>query len=181
LSLKDLIRGKRVSDKFTAATSATFATPKPEEGQIVADVADVAVAIPTKAEPAIQKSDCADPANATTASPWWRFHYTEREPKEVMYSPPVNQAEALSGEPDAISAEPFEPTLRKPDGPLSMEEEVEIRGWLASIGETDEVMIAAVLGQCNTDADARQAYLQRATDSNDKMRWSSWKKKNLPS
>jgi hypothetical protein len=181
LSLKDLIRGKRVSDKFSAATSATFATRTPEEGQNVANVANVAVANPAKAEPATQIIDSAVADNATTASSWWRFHYAEREPKEVMYSPPVNHAEALSGEPDAISAKPFEPTLRKPERPLSMEEEAEIRGWLASIGENDEAMVAAVLGQCNTDGDARQAYLHRAADSNDEMRWSSWKNKNLPS
>jgi hypothetical protein len=171
LSLKDLIRGKRVPDNFATATPATVATPKPEKGQPVADVATVAVAIPTKANPAIQIIDGAD--DTASVSPWWRFHYINCDPKEVMYSPPVNHAEALSGEPDAISAEPFVPALEKPDEPLSMEEEAEIRGWLASIGETDEGMIAAVLEQCNTDAEARRAFHQRAADSNDKMRWSS--------
>jgi hypothetical protein len=171
LSLKDLIRGKKALD--TAATVATFATQKPEEGQTVANVATVAVANPAKPNPASQISDRAGVDNATTASPWWRFHYAEREPKEVMYSPPVNHAEAVSGEPDAISAEPFVPTLRKPDEPLSMEEEAEIREWLASIGETDEAMIATVLRKCKIDADARKGFLQEARNSNENRRWLS--------
>jgi hypothetical protein len=171
LGLRDLIRGKPVPDRFATATVATVATPAPDEDQPVASVATVAVAIPAKANPAIEVSDRAD--DTATVSPWWRFHYINREAREVMYSPPVNHAEALSGEPDAISAEPFVPAVEKPDEPLSMEEEGEIRVWLASIEETDEAMIAAVLGQCETDAKTRSAFLQRTADNNDKMRWSS--------
>jgi hypothetical protein len=59
-----------------------------------------------------------------------------------------------------------------------MEEEAEIQEWLASIGETDEAMIAAVLGRCRMDADARKGFLQQARNSNENRRWLSWTKKN---
>ena len=102
------------------------------------------------------------PAGVTygTTSHWWRFHYANREPKEASYWPMVNEAEALEGEPDAISAEPFEPIPRQPDEPLSEDEEIKIREWLTYIGETDEAMITVALEQCRTDVEARDAFLR---------------------
>jgi hypothetical protein len=168
MSLVDLIRGKNTPDKFETATPATFATQGTEKGRTVASVATVAVAVSADAIPEIPvKGGTSD---TMTISRWWRFHYGDREPKDVAYSPPVNHGEALAGEPDAISAEPFEPARWKPDGPLSTEEEAKIRKWLTHIGEADE---AVVLEQCRTDADARRAYLQQVKDSDDKKRWSS--------
>ncbi|ODT82150.1 MAG: hypothetical protein ABS69_05325 [Nitrosomonadales bacterium SCN 54-20] len=162
MSLADLIRGKKALDKFATATPATFATPKPEERRTVATVAGVAVAIPADSIPETPvKVETSDTA---TASHWWRFHYSNREPKEASYWPTLNEAEALEGELDAISAEPFEPTRRQPDEPLSEDEEIEIREWLTYIGESDEAMIAVALEQCRTDADARDAFLRMARE-----------------
>jgi hypothetical protein len=162
MSLVDLIRGKKVRDKLATATPATFATPKPEERQTVATVATVAVAIPADSIPATPVK--AGTSDTTSAFQWWRFHYSNREPKEASYCPTVNEAEALEGEPDAIYAEAFEPARRQPDGLLSENEEIEVREWLTYIGESDEAMIAVALKQCRTDADARDAFLQMARE-----------------
>ena len=106
------------------------------------------------------------PAGVTygTTSHWWRFHYSNRESKEASYWPMVNEAEALEGEPDAISAEPFEPIRGQPDEPLSEDEEIEIREWLTYIGETDEAMIRVAIEQCRTDANAREAFLRNGRE-----------------
>ncbi|WON72880.1 hypothetical protein [Nitrosospira sp. Is2] len=108
------------------------------------------------AEDVLQKA--AHGANGT-ASQWWRFHYTDREPKEASYSPAATHAEAMAGEPDAIKAEPFKPLLREPNAPLSQEEETTILDWLERINETDEVIISAALHQCQTDQDARDFFI----------------------
>lgn len=162
MSLIDLIRGKKVRDKLATATPATVATPKLEERRTVATVATVAVAIPTAPIPGTPAK--AGTSDTATSSHWWRFHYSNREPKEASYCPTVNEPEALEGEPDAIYAEPFEPTRRQPDRPLSKDEEIEMREWLMYIGESDEAMIAAALEQCCTDADARDAFLRMARE-----------------
>jgi hypothetical protein len=106
-------------------------------------------------------------------SRWWRFHYADRRPKDAFYCPPVTRAEALAGEPGAINAESFEPTPRQPDEPLSETDKATIRKWLADIDETDEDIINAVLNQCQTDEEAREAFLQLAEDRDDMRRWSS--------
>lgn len=96
------------------------------------------------------------------ASRWWRFHYTDREPKEASYSPAATHAQALAGEPDAITAEAFEPIRRKPTKLLSPYHQSKIKAWLRHIGETDESIVKKVIYQCNTDADARSCYLAMA-------------------
>jgi hypothetical protein len=97
--------------------------------------------------------------NQGTRSQWWRFHYVNRDPKESSFSPAATYAEAVAGEPDAIKAEPFEPLLWQPSAPLSQEEETDLRDWLERINETDEVLISAMLHQCQTDQDARDFFL----------------------
>ena len=104
----------------------------------------------------------ADNGNADISSRWWRFHYTDREPKEASYSPAATHAHALAGEPDAITAEAFEPIRQLPDKPLSEEDEASVRALLAGIGEADEGMITVALEQCRTGQDARDAFLQLA-------------------
>lgn len=101
--------------------------------------------------------------DTTTVSRWWRFQYAVNAPWEVSYCSPVTHAIAMSGEPDAISAEAFEPIRRPPDTPLSGDDHDLIRLWLARIGETDEDSIACVLHQCRTDADAREYFLKFAS------------------
>jgi hypothetical protein len=115
----------------------------------------------------------ADNGKVDISSRWWRFHYANRHAKEACYCPPVTRAEALAGEPGAINAESFEPTPRRPDEPLSETDEATVRKWLTDIDETDEDIINAVLNQCQTDEDAREAFLQLAEDRDDMRRWSS--------
>lgn len=104
----------------------------------------------------------ADGATLGAASCWWRLHYADNPPKEVSYCPPVTHAEALAGEPDAISAQPFQPVPRQPKERLSERDETLIRVWLARINETNDEMIAAVLNQCRRDADAKTSYIHLA-------------------
>lgn len=47
---------------------------------------------------------------------------------------------------------------------LSADEDATIRAWLAHIGETDPDIIAEVLAQCSTDAEASRYFLQRAEE-----------------
>lgn len=103
---------------------------------------------------------------AAVTSRWWRIHYRDREPVEVVYSPLATQAQILEWEPEAVKVEPFEPVRQKPDEPLTVEQEVLVGGWLRHIGETDEDMIRDAVDQCNTDAAARRSYLEAA----DKLR-----------
>jgi hypothetical protein len=104
-------------------------------------------------------------------SRWWRFVYSNREPKEVSFSPLVTRAEALAGEADAISAEPFVPLQRQPARPLKTSEEEFILQWLSGIGETDEEIIEGVLKRCQTNEDARKGFLRDAKNSNENRRW----------
>lgn len=92
---------------------------------------------------------------------WWRFQYHDGTRKEAAYCPPATHAEALAGEPDAITVQSFKPMLRQPKEPLSEIDEILIRAWLARIEETD-VEIATVLNQCRCDADARASFLHLA-------------------
>jgi hypothetical protein len=98
---------------------------------------------------------------APAASCWWRFHYADRHSKEACYCPPASQDHALAGEPDAITAEAFEPVLQEPDEPLSEKDKAVIRSLLADIGEDDEG-IALALEKCRTNQDARDAFLKLA-------------------
>jgi hypothetical protein len=100
-----------------------------------------------------------------TTSQWWRFHYAQGDSKEASFSPPATYAEAVTGEPDAIKAEPFEPLLREPHAPLSQEEETVLLDWLERINETDEAMISAMLHQCQTNQDARDFFLGLARNN----------------
>jgi hypothetical protein len=93
------------------------------------------------------------------ASRWWRFHYPSGGQKEACYSPLATRAAAMAGEPNAITAEPFERTCQKPAEPLGTGEATAISAWLRQIGETDEE-ISRVLKRCDTDADARAGFLR---------------------
>jgi len=97
-----------------------------------------------------------------TASRWWLLHFADREPLEISCTPPATHADILERHPDAVAAEPFEPTIRQPSAPLTASEETAIRAWLALIEETDPATIAEVIGQCQRDADARDYFTRRA-------------------
>lgn len=157
MSLADLIK-KRETRKDVYANSAKTASDVKLAPPQLAKIATLALADPAEEHaPAF-----ASTGGAAPTSEWWRFYYADGQLKEATYSPPVNHAEALRGEPDARLAEPFEPMLRHPVEPLSEKEEVAVRSSLAAIGETDEEMIMVALEQCRTDQDARDAFLAMA-------------------
>jgi hypothetical protein len=68
----------------------------------------------------------------------------------------------LERHPDAIAAEPFTPTIRQPSAPLTADEEMAIRAWLALIEETDATTIAEMIDRCQRDANARDYFTGRA-------------------
>ena len=102
------------------------------------------------------------PGDTASASRWWLIHYPDRDPVEVACCPEATHADILGRHPDAVAAEPFTPTIRRPSAPLTASEETAIRAWLALIEETDPATIAEVIGQCQRDADARDYFTGRA-------------------
>ena len=158
MSLLSRLREKQVG-KVATATPATFATQEGEKGRTVASVATVAVAKSLQAQTAPPAKVGA--GGTATASRWWLIHFTDRDPVEVACCPEATHAEILERHPDAVAAEPFTPTIRQPSAPLTAEEEMAIRAWLALIEETDPATIAEVIGQCQRDADARDYFTGR--------------------
>jgi hypothetical protein len=100
-----------------------------------------------------------DPAAAYR---WWRIHFSDREPLEVICSPPATYAEIRDERPDAIRVEPFEPIRWQPTTPLSAADEIAIRAWLAYIDETDVATIDEVLKKCCVNTNDRKVLLQWA-------------------
>jgi hypothetical protein len=154
MSLADLIK-----KRATSTATANLAKTANDERRSTAPLARIAT---------LAIADAADghgPIHGTTGRPvtaisqLWRFHYVNRDPKESSFSPAATYAEAVAGEPDAIKAEPFEPLLREPNGPLRREEETVLLNWLERINETDEAMISAMLHQCQTDQEARDFFI----------------------
>lgn len=105
------------------------------------------------------KAGCGDTA---TASRWWLLHYLDRDPEEISCSPPATHAEILERRPDAVAAEPFEPTVTPPTAPLTADDEAAILDWLAQIGEDDREVTGAVILQCQRDDEARGYFLRQA-------------------
>ena len=160
MSLSNLIRRKSEPVGFATATPATFATQEGERGRTVASVATVAVAKSPQGQTAPPAKVGA--GDTATASRSWLIHYPDRDPVEVTCCPEATHAEILERHPDAVAAEPFTPTIRQPSAPLTAGEETAIRAWLALIEETDQAIIAEVIGQCQRDADARDYFTGRA-------------------
>lgn len=145
-----------------SATSATSIEPT----EVSAKPAPVKACTPATSVTSENDDDANDGRDtsqrASVISRWWRIHYHDRKPVEVVYSPLATQAQILEWEPEAVKVEPFEPVRQKPDEPLTVEQEVLVGAWLGHIGETDEDMIRDVFDQCNTDAAARRSYLEAA-------------------
>ncbi len=151
MSLSALIR-KREIGQVATATPATFATQRGKTGGTVAKVAKVAVANST---------------DAKTVTAWgWLLHYPDSEPVAVYARPESTFAEVLLNFPGAISAEPIPAAPTRPNTPLTAKEETAIWAWLVLIEETDLAIIAAVLGNCRTDAEARAYFIGRAGELN---------------
>jgi len=149
----------------TVARIATVAVANPKERETappatVARIATVAVANPTSEKTATPVKVDAD--RTATASRWWLIHYPDRDPMEVSCTPPATHAEILERHPDAVAAEPFDPTIRPPSAPMTASDEMAVRAWLALIEETDPATIAVVIGQCQRDADARGYFIGQA-------------------
>jgi hypothetical protein len=109
------------------------------------------------------RNDGANPNECGLASlsQWWWIHYHDRKPEEVSCTPPATHEEIMAWRPEAIAAEPFVPIPRKPEGPLSQDDEARIRIWLSSIGEMEE-RFHEVMDRCHTDADARRYHIEMA-------------------
>ncbi|HVW64734.1 MAG TPA: hypothetical protein VHB01_06935 [Nitrosospira sp.] len=171
MSLDDLLKVLERNDGDTLYTSYKVSKVSLEPASIGACTSvtpDTPQKINAGAES--QKQD----VNKEVKSRWWRFYYTNRDYKEVSYCPEVTRAKALASEREAIGAEAFEYIPHRPVTSLSQSEGDLIQDWLEHINETDEATIATVLEQCQTDQDARVAFLRTA------KRWYKnlpWKKK----
>jgi hypothetical protein len=148
---------KKRNDRLATAFPATFATDGRVEGGKIAKVAGKAVANPEN-----RKTAPAPKVSPGVTAVWWRIRYGNGELLEAAFTPPATFEEVIAWYPGAIDAEPFEPTVRPPEEPLSMEDEAAVRRWLTEIGETDEAMVAEVIEQCQRDADAREYFTGRA-------------------
>jgi hypothetical protein len=162
MSLSNLIRGKSESARFATATPATFATLDRQRRRTVAGVATVAVAKPPPGQAAPAEKVGAGETVITSRK--WLLHYLDRDPLEMVCCPEATHAEILGRHPDAVAAEPFAPTCRRPSAPMTANEESAIRNWLALIEETDPVITADVVGQCQRDVDARSYFIERAEE-----------------
>jgi hypothetical protein len=101
-------------------------------------------------------------AETAVSSSWWLLHYPDHDPVEVSCCPEATHAEILERHLDAVAAEPFTPTIRQASAPLTACEETAIRAWLALIEETAPATIAAVIGQCQQDADTRDYFTRQS-------------------
>jgi len=54
-------------------------------------------------------------ATATATSAWWLLHYPDREPPQLVSTPPATLAQILKQHPEALAAEPFEWPHPEPD------------------------------------------------------------------
>ena len=172
MSLLAKLREKQKQNDATA-TLATFATQEGAVARSVATVATVAshekgkstrpaATVATVATVAVANPEKDSPGATANVSRWWRIHYPDRPPLEVLYPSGATRAVVLAAFPDAQQAQPFTPSIRRPSSPLNGEEEALLRRWLAQTGETDPAIIAATLDQCQQSADARHYFIKRA-------------------
>jgi len=146
----------------TSATSATFA----ESG-----TANDGESQKSQESQALQDSELANFApiagtgdTAAITSWGWLLHFPDRDPVQVFTSPESPHALVLRDFPDAIAAEPVNPTRSQPTAPMTAGDEMAIRAWLALIEETDPATIAEVISECQRDADARDYFIGRAAE-----------------
>ena len=156
MTLLALIR-KREPATLANANPAIPANDRLPTGGPLATLATLALANPTIEKPAHPAMPGTD--DSSIASHWWLIHFIDRDPLELAYYPAANLAEILERHPDAVAAEPFNAPVRRPAAPMTANEELAIREWLALIEETDPATIAEVMGQCQQDADARDFFI----------------------
>lgn len=96
----------------------------------------------------------ADPVTANTA---------ERNPTAVTAVPDLSNVEILRASIGSNGSAPVAASLETETAvPMTAGDDAAIRAWLAHIGERDEAIIAHMLSQCSTDADARGYFIRRA-------------------
>lgn len=142
-----------LSPKYPPANFANFANFEDGEGAVEAKLAELAKLAATLS------------AENDDDSPRRRWLITLPDGElDVTCTPPATREEVLRGHPEALSAEPYQPSLDPPEAPLRAHDEARIRAWLASIGEEDTATIEEVMENCRTDAEARDYFLTRATE-----------------
>ncbi|SEN29862.1 hypothetical protein SAMN05216404_103301 [Nitrosospira multiformis] len=150
MALVDLIR-KRGNRESANDNLAKVANDRDQAGKPLAELAPLALANPGKEETV--NLDCLAVGDmAQTSFKWWVEYYGDYPIAEASCSPAANGA----------VIEPSQPGSGKPLAPLNHNEEKVIREWLAHIRETDPEMIALVLEECRTNANARDYFLGRA-------------------
>lgn len=92
---------------------------------------------------------------------WWRIHQTDQPPTALCCHPEKTLQEIKCLYPNALRIEQYEPQSISPSRPLSTDEEMAIRRWLAQIKETDEDTIKEVLQKSNSDLEARKFFLSQ--------------------
>ncbi len=90
-------------------------------------------------------------------------NWLERAKHQIPQSAGEATAKTDERNPTAVTAVP-KPGAPENSLPVTTAEEAVIRAWLAHIEETDEAIIAIVLDQCRTDADALRYFLRRAEE-----------------
>jgi hypothetical protein len=96
----------------------------------------------------------------STRETWWRIVLATGEEKILTTSPPATLEELKALYPEAFSIEPYQRQVKRPERPLTPEEERTILAFLA--GEEDKETIAEVMEACRCDQEARGYYLRRA-------------------
>ena len=155
---------ERVAEATAVAAEIHTATPETLAGQSEVAAQPAPIEACTHETLETQKAiryEVGSRATATTFR-WWLIHFSDRDPVELASSPDATHTEILQRHPDALAAEPFTPRNRQPSAPFSIEEERDIRAWLALIRETDPEIIAEVMQQCQSNADARDYFTRRA-------------------
>lgn len=71
--------------------------------QALRDEAEAAPTAPAACLPARSSAD----AEAEATSAWWRLHYPDREPVQMVSTPPATLAQVLKYRPDVSAAEPI--------------------------------------------------------------------------
>ncbi len=141
--LANLIRKRDTGGIATAIPA--ISTTRNEEGRgLVARIATVAVANPKEGQTAPPaKVGTGDTATASR----WLFHFDNREPMEVVFTPAVSHANALACYPDAFAAEPqAERTQRTPTEPEAKEIAAPVMAVFAGDSDVDrnETLAAAL-------------------------------------
>ncbi len=79
-------------------------------------------------------------------------------------TPPATLAQIRHAHPEAVRAEPIPEPDSRAAVALTAGEATAIRAWLAYVGEHDEEVIRAILGECQRDRGARDYYLGRGRE-----------------